>query len=114
MKQVVRLLAILILLLAARAVPSSAIIPNCDEFCSCETACDWGCWDKAASAGTNCGDWGICGAHCGAAASGTMDQDAWLRTPGTPTVRPALNWTETAPILQTEGTVWPAWARTCR
>ena len=68
MKKAVRLLAILIVLLAASAVPSPAIIPNCDEFCdcsecTCQSLCEWGCWDKPASAGTNCGDW--CSALCG-------------------------------------------------
>lgn len=41
MNKVVRLLALLIVLLAASAVPSSAIIPNCWEFCDCESNCDW-------------------------------------------------------------------------
>ena len=67
MKKVVRLLALLIVLLAASAVPSPAIIPNCDEFCDCESSCGWGCWDKAASAGTNCGAWGACSDLCGVA-----------------------------------------------
>jgi hypothetical protein len=63
MKKAVRLLAILIVLLAASAVPSPAIIPNCDEycnnpeFCTCDSPCDRGCWDKATSSGTNCVDW---------------------------------------------------------
>ena len=62
MKKAVRLLAILIVLLAASAVPSPAIIPNCDEFCNsefctCESPCDRGCWDKPTSSGTNCVDW---------------------------------------------------------
>ena len=68
MKKAVRLLAILIVLLAASAVPSPAIIPNCDEFCNsefftCESPCDNGCWDKATSSGTNCVDW--CSGHSG-------------------------------------------------
>ncbi len=67
MKKVVRLLAMLIVLLAASAVPSPAIIPNCWEFCDCESNCDWGCWDKATSSGTNCGDWGVCSGLCGVA-----------------------------------------------
>jgi hypothetical protein len=67
MKTVVRLLALLIVLLAASAVPSPAILPNCSEFCDCESSCDWGCWDKATSSGTNCGDWGACSDLCGVA-----------------------------------------------
>ncbi|HEX4963058.1 MAG TPA: hypothetical protein VF173_19665 [Thermoanaerobaculia bacterium] len=68
MKKVVRLLAILIVLLATRAVPSRAIIPNCWEFCDCESNCDWGCWDRETSSGTNCGAWGLCSGLCGVAA----------------------------------------------
>ena len=64
MKKVARLLAILIVLLAASAVPSSAIIPICSEFCSCESSCGWGCWDTATLSGTNCGDWGSCVDRC--------------------------------------------------
>ncbi len=67
MKKVIRLLALLIVLLAASAVPSPAIIPNCSEFCDCESSCAWGCWDKATSSGTNCGDWGACSDLCGVA-----------------------------------------------
>jgi hypothetical protein len=67
MKKVVRLLAILIVLMAASAVPSPAIIPNCWEFCDCESSCSWGCWDKATSSGTNCGDWGVCSGLCAVA-----------------------------------------------
>ncbi|HEY3569876.1 MAG TPA: hypothetical protein VGP73_18220 [Thermoanaerobaculia bacterium] len=69
MKNVARLLLLLIVLLAASAVPSRAIIPNCWEFCPVECPCDlncsWGCWDINTSSGTNCGDWsagsGLCG-----------------------------------------------------
>jgi hypothetical protein len=69
MKKAVRLLALLIVLLAASAVPSRAIIPICSEFCPvecpCDLNCDWGCWDKDTRSGTNCGDWsansGLCG-----------------------------------------------------
>jgi len=64
MKKVVRLLAILIVLLAASAVPSPAILPICSEFCNCESDCGWGCWDKATSSGTSCGDWGACFGLC--------------------------------------------------
>lgn len=67
MKKIVRLLALLIVLLAANAVPSPAIIPNCWEFCDCENYCDWGCWDIAASAGTNCRDWCGPSSLCGVA-----------------------------------------------
>jgi hypothetical protein len=67
MKKVVRLLALLIVLLAASAVPSPAILPNCWEFCDCESSCDQGCWDKATSSGTNCFDWGACSGLCGVA-----------------------------------------------
>ena len=85
MKKVVRLLAILIVLLAASAVPSSAIIPHCWEFCSCEVGCDWGCWDRDTSSGTNCGDWGLCsgsGVCSASAASGKVyqSQSAWLES----------------------------------
>jgi hypothetical protein len=82
MKKVVRLLAILIVLLAASAVPSSAIIPICSEFCSCESSCAWGCWDTATSSGTNCGDWGACSDRCGVdafALSGLVPADGLLR-----------------------------------
>jgi hypothetical protein len=67
MKKVVRLLAILIVLLTASAVPSLAILPICSEYCDCESSCDWGCWDKATASGTNCGDWGACSDLCGVA-----------------------------------------------
>lgn len=70
MKKAVHLLALLIVLLAANAAPSRAIIPNCWEFCPeycpCDLSCDRGCWDITTSSGTNCGDWnagsGLCGA----------------------------------------------------
>jgi hypothetical protein len=67
MKKVVRLFALLIVLLAASVVPSSAIIPICSKFCNCESSCGWGCWDEATLSGTNCGDWGSCVDLCGVA-----------------------------------------------
>lgn len=65
MKKVVRLLAILIVLLAASAAPSRAIIPICSEFCDCVEHCDWGCWDTVTRSAMTCGDWcsGICGVN---------------------------------------------------
>ncbi|HTQ80897.1 MAG TPA: hypothetical protein VMM92_12945 [Thermoanaerobaculia bacterium] len=81
MKNIVRLLAILVVLLAANAVPSSAIIPICGEFCDCTSNCDWGCWDTVTRSGTNCGDWGLCVSTngCGGnAVSGQVQQAAWL------------------------------------
>src|SRR5262244_2518951 len=66
MKKAVRLLAVLLVLLAASAAPSAAILPICGEFCTCDSNCDWGCWDQATNTGTNCGDWGACSDHCGA------------------------------------------------
>ena len=107
MKKVVRLLAILIVLLAASAVPSSAIIPNCDEFCSCETSCDWGCWDRVTSpgVGTNCGDWGVCGDHCGAG-RGKVNQASWLVS-----VQPSATQPDRLPVWATSCTTGTATAR---
>jgi hypothetical protein len=69
MKKAARLFAIVIVLLAASAVPSLAILPICSEYCTCESNCDWGCWDRDSvpEMGTNCGDWGACGDVCGVA-----------------------------------------------
>jgi hypothetical protein len=61
MKKVVRLLALLIVLLAASAVPSSAILPICSEFCPvecpCDSGCSWGCWEKTTNTPMSCADW---------------------------------------------------------
>jgi hypothetical protein len=62
MKKVARLLAILIVLLAASAVPSTAIIPICSEFCPVECPCDltctgYGCWESTTNTPMSCADW---------------------------------------------------------
>ena len=62
MKKVARLLALLIVLLAASAVPSSAIIPDCAVFCDCVNECDRACWDYVTRGPMTCADWcGVCG-----------------------------------------------------
>ena len=61
MKRVVRLLALLIVLLAARAVPSRAILAICSELCPwacpCDPGCSQGCWESTTNTPMNCADW---------------------------------------------------------
>jgi hypothetical protein len=65
MKNIFRLFALLIVMLAATATPSRAIIPDCAVFCTCVTECDWGCWDYDTRGPKTCADW--CGGVCGVA-----------------------------------------------
>ncbi|HEY4592991.1 MAG TPA: hypothetical protein VIJ61_11330 [Thermoanaerobaculia bacterium] len=68
MKKVVRLLAILIVLVAASAVPSRAILYLCPDICDCDVGCDRACWDNDTESPKTCGDWGgglACYSSCG-------------------------------------------------
>jgi len=65
MKKIVRLFALLIVLLAASAIPSRAILFVCEEDCGCQDDCSRACWSNAIEYPSTCGGIGVCYDLCG-------------------------------------------------